>query len=310
MTRLRTTNSRRALLALRILKHLQGGRFAIGSHLTETALAEAFGVSRSPIRSALSLLAEKQVLRNEPHRGYFLARPPSELSDLELHVEPSDHEALFRRIARDRFNGRLSERFTEATLIRRYRKNRAQVTKVLDRLAQEGLAQRSHGRGWVFSPVLDSERAHADSYRFRLLLEPQALRLDTFEADREMLRRSRAEHEQLLRVEDPESDRAPLFRIDSEFHELVASFSHNAFILQAIQQQNRLRRLAEYEGYSNRRRLRTWCHEHIAIIEAILVGDQELAADLMRQHLTNAQKNAFFPANARKAVSRRPAMTK
>lgn len=295
MTRLRTSNSRRALLALRILKHLQDRTYPVGAHLTETALAEEFGVSRSPIRSALALLADKQVLRFEQRRGYFVARPPGELHGIELHVEPSDHEALFRRIASDRFYGRLAERFTEATLIRRYRKNRAQIARALDRLAQEGLVQRSHGRGWVFSPVLDSERAHAESYRFRLLLEPQALQLDTFAANPELLRRSREEHAQLLQSKDAESDPARLFRIDSEFHELVASFSHNAFILQAIQQQNRLRRLAEYEGYSNRRRLRAWCREHVAVIDAILAGDQQRAAELMREHLTTAQKNAYFP---------------
>jgi len=298
LMQLSTVNSRRALLALRILKYLQDGDQAVGSRLTETALADAFGVSRSPIRSALALLAEKDVLSFKPSRGYSLARPPSELRGIELHIEPSEQEALYRRIASDRFEGRLSERFTEATLVRRYRKSRAQVAKVLDRLAQEGLAERRAGRGWVFSPVLNSARAHAESYRFRLLLEPEAISIDTFAVDPSRLQRSRDAHLQLLKKGEG-ADRARLFHIDSEFHELVASFSRNVFILQAVQQQNRLRRLAEYEGYANQRRLRAWCREHLAIIDALLAGDRPRASELMRRHLVNASRNTAAYARRR-----------
>ncbi len=290
-TRLRAPNSRRALLASRVLDHLQAGGFPVGAHLTEAALAEAFGVSRSPVRSALALLAEKRVLRFEPNRGYFLAKPPTHLRSTELEVAPSDDEALFRRIASDRFRARLPERFTETLLLRRYRKTRAQITKVLDRLVREGLAQRNDGRGWVFSSVLNSHRAHEESYRFRLLIEPQALLLDTFEADPQQLQRSRRAHLELLSGNGVLGDRARLFRIDSEFHEMLAGFSGNTFVVNAVRQQNQLRRLAEYEGYSNRRRLRAWCTEHLAIIERLLQGDRAAASASMRRHLQNASEN-------------------
>ena len=290
-TRLRAPNSRRALLASRVLDQLQASGYAVGAHLTEAALAEAFGVSRSPIRSALALLAEKKVLRFQPNRGYFLAKPPTHLRTTELEVAPSDDEALFRRIASDRFNGRLPERFTETLLMSRYRKSRAQIAKVLERLVREGLAQRNDGRGWVFSSVLNSKRAHEESYRFRLLIEPQALLLDTFRVDIRQLQRSREAHLELLVGNGALSDRARLFRIDSEFHEMLASLSGNTFVLNAVRQQNRLRRLAEYEGYSNRRRLRAWCNEHLAIIERLLQGDRPGASTLMRRHLSKASQN-------------------
>jgi DNA-binding GntR family transcriptional regulator len=279
-------------LASRVLDHLQAGGYAVGAHLTEAALAEAFGVSRSPIRSALALLAEKKVLRFEPNRGYFLGKPPTHLRATELEVAPSDDEALFRRVASDRFNARLPERFTETLLLRRYHRSRAQIGKLLERLVREGLAQRNDGRGWVFSSVLNSQRAHEESYRFRLLIEPQALLLDTFRADAVQLQRSREAHLELLGGNGVLSDRARLFRIDSEFHEMLAAFSRNTFVLNAIRQQNRLRRLAEYEGYSNRRRLRAWCSEHLAIIERLLQGDRAAASTLMHRHLKKASRNS------------------
>ena len=37
-----------------------------------------------------------------------------------------------------------------------------------------------------------------------------------------------------------------IFETDAEFHELLAEASGNLFVLQAIQQQNRLRRLLEF----------------------------------------------------------------
>jgi hypothetical protein len=44
--------------------------------------------------------------------------------------------------------------------------------------------------------------------------------------------------------------------------------SGNLFVLQAIQQQNRLRRLLEFGSYHNKRRVKAWCEEHVAIIDA------------------------------------------
>lgn len=70
---------------------------------------------------------------------------------------------------------------------------------------------------------------------------------------------------------------------------MIAAFSGNMFFLQAMQQQNRLRRLLEFGGYSNRRRVRDWCREHLDILDAILEGDNVRASNLMRDHLGAAR---------------------
>lgn len=36
-----------------------------------------------------------------------------------------------------------------------------------------------------------------------------------------------------------------------------------------MQRQNPLRRLMKYRGYENRRRIRVWVREHLAIIDAL-----------------------------------------
>jgi DNA-binding GntR family transcriptional regulator len=69
---------------------------------------------------------------------------------------------------------------------------------------------------------------------------------------------------------------------------MCAEFCGNAFFVQAIQHQNRLRRLLEFGSYFNRRRVQDWCREHLAIIEAIATGDLGQASAKMRLHLEQA----------------------
>jgi GntR family transcriptional regulator, vanillate catabolism transcriptional regulator len=48
------------------------GSFASGEHLRETALAEQFAVSRTPIRAALAANAKDGLLEYSPNRGYMV----------------------------------------------------------------------------------------------------------------------------------------------------------------------------------------------------------------------------------------------
>jgi len=82
----------------------------------------------------------------------------------------------------------------------------------------------------------------------------------------------------------------PVVRADRESiaqNLVLAKFSGNTFLAQAIQQQNRLRRLLEFGGFANRRRIREWCSEHLAIMDAVVEGDMARSADLMRTHLAH-----------------------
>ncbi|MGI4857267.1 MAG: FCD domain-containing protein, partial [Janthinobacterium lividum] len=107
--------------------------------------------------------------------------------------------------------------------------------------------------------------------------------------DRSALERCRREHI-LLTSQLGLNGASPkqLFETDANFHEMLAEFSGNVFMHQSMQQQNRLRRLLEFRGYENRRRIKEWCGEHLRIIDAILANDMTLAADSMREHLSRA----------------------
>ncbi len=60
-------------IADEIREQILDGRYAAGSRLVETDLAERFGVSRGPIRDALTELAREGLVEDLPRRGTFVA---------------------------------------------------------------------------------------------------------------------------------------------------------------------------------------------------------------------------------------------
>lgn len=289
----RRASGRRLELAQRLLGLIRSDGLDEGDHLGEQQLAARFGVSRTPVRAALKLLEAHGAVRSVPHLGFFVARPAAELYAVDLAAPVSDDDELYLRIVDDRIAGRLPVSVTQSEMVRRYRASQAQTRRVLEQMADEGLITRNAGHGWRFQPTLDTRQAQLASYEFRRVLEPAAMLLPNFQADRAVLDRLRREHEALL--EDQLADRATSprrFRIDAEFHETIAGFSRNPMFSQAIQQQNHLRRMLEYRGYTDTVRVADWCREHLAILKALELGNRRKASRLMSEHLDKACETA------------------
>jgi DNA-binding GntR family transcriptional regulator len=206
-------------------------------------------------------------------------------------VPPSVEDTLYRRIVRDRMSGKIPEKMTQVALIDRYNADRGALLRALETMADEGIVTKNKGHGWTFLPTISTETSVRNSYDFRRVLEPSGVLLDSFRVDPVALERLRGAHLTLLSKADTASG-PHLFDLDTEFHEAIASFTHNSFFIQAIQQQNRLRRLLEYRGYENRRRVRVWVREHLAVIDALKAKKYGRASQLMMAHLDSAFRNA------------------
>lgn len=258
-----------------------------GHRLKESELALKLGLSRSPVRKALTYLEGKGIAARELNRGFYLTRSGADLDDSNREIPVTEDEAVYGAIIADRVRGLLEDVESEADLLRRYGASRSLLIRVLTRLSREGIVERNQGYGWRFLPTLNTERAHDESYRFRLLIEPAGILQPTFAVNTAKLQRLRLAHQDLLHgtLRQQATD---MFEMNAEFHEMLAEFSGNRFILQAVRQQNMLRRLLEYRGFRDTGRIRASCEEHLAIIEALEQGDRTWASRLLERHLTVA----------------------
>jgi DNA-binding GntR family transcriptional regulator len=271
-------------LAGQIVEHVQTERLERGARLTERHLASLLNVSRSPVRGALKLLEERGLVRRDSDGGYFTAREPGRL---KLAHKPiiSKEETLYLRIAEDRLSGLIPEKVSENSLMRLYKAGRGEVVRILWRAAEEGWAERLAGHGWSFLPVLTSPEVYQQSYRFRMLIEPQGILEPTFQLDRAALLRSREQQQLMIDGDGLRLSPPALFAIGSRFHETLIRCSGNSFLIDALERINRLRRLIEYRKLVDRASWLQRCREHIKLVDILLEGDREAAAAYLRQHL-------------------------
>jgi DNA-binding GntR family transcriptional regulator len=275
-------------LAVRIVEHVRSQDMPAGAHLAEQALADAFHVSRGPVREALTILEREGIVLFHPNRGFFLTRPAQKIPAPDISAPVSTEEAMYYRFAEDRIRGELHGHVSEAELMSRYGISRVKLMKILIRMSQEGWVERRPGHGWNFLPVLDTIEALDKSYRFRILVEPAALLEPTYRIDPVVFARLRAEQESLLA--SPVDERLPftMFETGVRFHEQIVSCSGNPFFLDAVRHINRLRRLIEYRVPVDQTRLNRY-REHLEIIQLLEQGRQLTASALLRDHLDRSR---------------------
>lgn len=269
--------------------YFQRENLDVGHHLTEEALAKEFGVSRSPVSAALRFLSQHGIVTAKANHGFRLAVQGSDVAIDKLPIPEIEDRALYDKIIVDRLEGNLPDDPTEAELMRRYNVTRGLLTSALVALLRDGTIERSAGYGWRFAPTLESNDARRQSYEFRILIEPPAMLLPGFEVDAKVLGDLRARHERFLDATNTKINRLEFIETNTRFHETIAAWSGNAFVLQALRKQNRLRRLVEIRGAHGVQRIIDSCNEHIAIIGALAEGDIDWASKLMYRHLDIAR---------------------
>jgi DNA-binding GntR family transcriptional regulator len=271
-------------LARKIVQHLREDGLKPGETVNQLALATRFGVSRTPIRAALLVLAEAGIVSMDG-RGVRAADLSVEFGTDDEEVDPIDD--LIRRIASDRQRGQLPDDVSESDLMRRYNAPRAEIVAALRRLADLGLSARKPGFGWKFLASVESHEEKHAAYRFRLAIEPAALREPGYKADPSWVARMRAEHEDVLGRTWREVDAVAFFEMNAAFHFGLVSFSGNRFFIQAVEHQNRLRRLRNYSWRLGPERAMISTREHLSILDALAMDDVEEAARRLAHHLTS-----------------------
>lgn len=277
-------------IARQIVSHVRREDKKTGDHLVENHLATLLGTSRSPVQIVLKFLVGQGLLQHDPNRGYFLIRDAKEWTSLAHNFATQPDDPLYWALAEARHTGQLPDEINEADLMRRFKVARSTLRKVLARIREEGWAEPRVGHGWCFQTMIESPEAYEESYLFRQTIEPSGILSPSFCARPDELQQLL--QEQRMIVEDGFKHMSPfeLFETNCRFHEKLAEWSGNRFIVQAVKRINQLRRLVEYRQAAIREARQLQAKEHIQILNAIAIHDFVSAAALLRSHLDGARR--------------------
>jgi len=293
-------------LANQILDIVRNARLEAGHHLREQWLGDRLGVSRTPIRAALDLLAERGAVETRKNQGFFLVQSFDALQRLQVEVPSSAEQSLYKQLVRDRLAGKLPGSVTQSEIAKRYDVDRGVLMRALSRLAEDNLVARNKGHGWRFLPTLATDVALRNSYEFRLAIEPAGILLDSFRPNPAVIERCRLQHMVLLSNPDLGSvDSAQLFETDVAFHEALALASGNrilTYLFEAmaspLQESFYLtRRGHELRGHTPEHTIAA----HQAILKFVRQGDAHGAAEAMRTHLQDAERDIRMALGSRTA---------
>lgn len=161
--------------------------------------------------------------------------------------------------------------------------SRTPLREALSRLASEALVSTHSGRGVVVTDVT-IERVN-ELFEVREALEAQAARLAARRRDpavfEQLQREFRTAHE-LLGTDDELRD---YYALVSRLDDAIDEAAGNAFLVSTLAGVRthiaRIRRLS----HDNPERLRDAAREHLAIVDAIVDGEESLAANATQLHL-------------------------
>lgn len=202
---------------------------------------------------------------------------------------PRLSDLAYEQIKRDIIRCALApgEEVTEAKLALRLGLGKAPVRAALARLSQEGLVRPLARRGYLVPPV--TLRDVQDIFQLRMLLEPAAARMAAGRVESERLRQLDAVCRAGYVPGDRESE-AEFLRANRDFHVTIAAATGNARLANTLagllDEMERLLHL----GLALRNRTEEMQHEHKALVDALIRGDGDAAAEIAAEQVEAARK--------------------
>jgi DNA-binding GntR family transcriptional regulator len=164
--------------------------------------------------------------------------------------------------------------------------SRTPLREALSRLAAEGLVSTHSGRGVVVTDV--SAENVTELFEVREALEVQAARLAARRGDREVFAQLR---EEFRDIDALLADRHRYYAVVARLDATIDAAAANPYLVSSLDGVRthvaRIRRLAQ----DDQSRLRDAAREHLQILDAIIDGDESLAASATQLHLRNSLRN-------------------
>ena len=190
-------------------------------------------------------------------------------------------EIIEERIATGQY--RPGMRLDETELATEFEVSRTPVREAFMQLSSAGLLDLRPRRGAMVQEI--SPQRLCEMFEVMAELEAMCARLAArrlTDADQQSLVTAHHDCQSAREANEPDA----FYRINEHFHLAIYAASHNGFLIEtatALQ-----RRLSAYRRLQLRvrDRVRTSHGEHAAIVEAIIAGEGEKAAALVRQHVS------------------------
>ena len=206
--------------------------------------------------------------------------------------EPNLNDIAYRTIKDDIISCALQpgEEISESMLVTRYAMSKAPIRSALVRLRQEGLITSRGRQGNMVSPI--TLRDVKEIFQLRLVLEVTAIRLAAGKVDPQQIRRLNEAVQAGYTAGDKRSEAAYL-RANREFHQYVAHCSGNqrlaALVTDLMEQHERIVHL----GLALQSREHEFLHFHDDLVNALIEGDGDRAADLTEKALRGGQQKVM-----------------
>jgi DNA-binding GntR family transcriptional regulator len=290
-----------------LAREIRNGLIAEGTRLTETAVAERFGISRAPARQALAELEELGFVRKAEGRGYDVQREMSvqtagmimtpvidsvelqTLASWELIYPDVEIEVVSRTAI-------ASWRINEALLARHYRVSRTVAREVVARLQERGIVRKDASARWV-APAL-TEKHINELYELRWVLEPLALERAVPNLPEGLLSRLRQNLEEAAAAKQVSSERLDQF--EQELHVDLLGRCDNQALLRAVSLPQALL-VAHHFLYRRTADLfasEPFLPEHLKIFECLERQDVVGACDALTEHLKVSRHRAMLRIHA------------
>lgn len=173
----------------------------------------------------------------------------------------------------------------EDELARALKVSRTPVREALRRLSDEGLTQRAANRGTVVAPMTVDEILAV--YAVRESLEGLAARIAAQRRPPGLVEELRAVHQEMLRESIDAEERA---RLNLDFHRIIREAAGNPYLSRFLTQVEHAVRRFGTTTLAQPGRGDSALNEHYGILEAIAVGDPDLAEKRAVEHMHRARE--------------------
>lgn len=157
--------------------------------------------------------------------------------------------------------------------------SRTPLREALQRLEGEGMVEKSSGRSYLIRKVDFQE--YMQSFKVRLLLEPEAAALAAGRIPREVLMELNDELRDLQSRDDRHTNAH--WRSDDHLHQMVGAHCGNNVLYQTVEELRVTTRLYEIEDV--RQQVEKDLEQHLDVVAALISGDGAQAKRAMRTHI-------------------------